>query len=97
MGYDGQGRSFAMGVLLSLTTLQLLDSVLKSEAAREAFKLVASSQIAETSSVKQAVPGADLEALKGANLIGSGGGGNKLYVTAKGLQVARDLEKLPVT
>jgi hypothetical protein len=38
-----------------------------------------------------------LEALRGADLIGLGDSGKNLYVTARGLRVARDLEKPPTS
>jgi len=38
----------------------------------------------------------ELDALEKADLIGAAPNSGKYYVTAKGLKVARDLEKLPI-
>jgi hypothetical protein len=82
---------------IDTVTFTLLSSTLASEVARKLFKKIAASRIADVDSVKSDVPDADkqLEALKEADLIGLGDSGKNLYVTSKGLKVARDLEKLP--
>jgi hypothetical protein len=83
---------------IDTTTITLLTSVLSSETVRKLFKTIANSRIAEKSLLKQADPQADqaLGALQEADLIGSGSGGSKYYITAKGLKVARDLEQIPL-
>lgn len=85
-----------MGV--DTVTVSLLNSVLGSATARKLFTTIAAKRIAEAASLRQGNPEADqdLGVLKDADLIGSGSSGDKYYVTAKGLKVARDLEKLPV-
>jgi hypothetical protein len=79
-------------------TVSLLNSVLSSATARKLFTTIASRRIAELASLKQNDSDAarELEALEDADLIGSAQSGERYYVTAKGLKVARDLEKLPV-
>jgi hypothetical protein len=83
---------------IDTTTLTLLTSVLSSTTVRKLFTTIANSRIAEKSLLKQANPEPDqaLDALKEADLIGSGSDGEKYYVTAKGLKVARDLEQIPI-
>jgi predicted transcriptional regulator len=79
-------------------TVTLLGSVLGSSAVRNLFKTIAGRRIAETAPLKAENPCADqaLEALEKADLIGAASSGEKYYVTAKGLKVARDLEKIPI-
>jgi len=76
-------------------TFTLLTSVLSSEAVRKLFKTIANSRIADKSALTEADPQADqaLDVLQSADLIGAGADGEKFYVTAKGLKVARDLEQ----
>jgi predicted transcriptional regulator len=76
----------------------LLGSVLASSTARNLFTTIVNRRIAEAASLKAANPEADqqLDALEKADLISSAPSGRKYYVTAKGLKVARDLEKLPI-
>jgi hypothetical protein len=83
---------------IDAVTVTLLGSVLGSSAARDLFKTIARRRIAETAPLKAENPGADqeLEALERADLIGSASSGEKYYVTARGLKVARDLEKIPI-
>jgi len=78
-------------------TATLLGSVLGSSVTRDLFTTIAKRRIAETAPLMAANPDADhgLEALKNADLIDASPNGAKYYVTAKGLKVARDLEKLP--
>ncbi len=78
-------------------TVTLLTSTLASQGARKLFSKIASNCIVNVESLKSEAPDAEqqLEALKDANLIGLGDSGKNLYVTAKGLKVARDLEKIP--
>jgi len=78
---------------IDTVTVTLLKTVLDSSTTRELFTTIAASQIAELASIKKAVPDADkeLKALQGADLIGANSSGEKFYVTAKGLKVARDL------
>ncbi|MGO4879768.1 MAG: hypothetical protein ACLP59_02970 [Bryobacteraceae bacterium] len=82
---------------IEAVTGSLLGSVLASPAARNPFTLIVNKRIAE----KGALPAtsdsqAALAALESADLIGSARGGEKYFVTAKGLKVARDLDKLPI-
>lgn len=79
-------------------TVTLLNSVLGSAEVRKLFTTIAAKRIAEAATLKQGHPDADqdLGLLKDADLIDSAQSGEKYYVTAKGLKVARDLEKLPV-
>jgi hypothetical protein len=83
---------------IDTVTVALLGSVLGSSVTRDLFKTIASRRIAETAPLKASTPDADqeLEALEKADLISPAPSGGKYYVTAKGLKVARDLEKLPV-
>jgi hypothetical protein len=83
---------------IDAVTVTLLKTILDSSATRKLFTTIAASQIAELASLKEASPNADkeLEALQGANLIGANPSGEKFYVTAKGLKVARDLEQLTI-
>jgi hypothetical protein len=78
-------------------TFQLLRSVLSSTATLDLFKSIATSRIAEKSTLKAANADVDheLDALKEADLIDTAPNGEKYFVTAKGLKVARDLEKIP--
>ena len=79
-------------------TVALLGSVLGSSVTRDLFTTIANRRIAETAPLRAANPDADqeLDALEKADLIGSAPSSGKYYVTAKGLKVARDLEKLPI-
>jgi hypothetical protein len=81
---------------IETVTGTLLGSVLSSDAARGLFTLIANSRIAEKSALKASNPNPDAElaALVAADLISSAPNGEKYYVTAKGLKVARDLEKI---
>ena len=83
---------------IDAVTAALLGSALGSSLARKLFTTIANSRIAEIALLKQANPGSDeqLEALAKADLISPTPGGEKYYVTAKGLKVARDLEKIPI-
>ena len=85
-------------MVIDTVTVTLLQSVLSSSAVRNLFTTIANSRIAEAAPLKAANPDADqeLDALEKADLIGSAPDGAKYYVTAKGLKVARDLEKLPI-
>ena len=80
-------------------TITLLTSVLSSETVSKLFKTIASNRIADKSLLEKADSKADeaLDALQSADLIGAGSGGDKYYVTAKGLKVARDLEQIPLS
>jgi hypothetical protein len=79
-------------------TVSLLTSVLSSPSTRKLFTTIAAKRIADLVFLKENDSDAakELNALKEADLIGSAQSGDKVYVTAKGLQVARDLEKLPL-
>jgi hypothetical protein len=85
-----------MGV--DTVTVALLSSTLASQAVRQLFAKIAGNRIANLDSLKTEVPGADeqIAALKDADLVGLGDSGKNLYVTAKGMKVARDLEKIPI-
>jgi secreted protein with Ig-like and vWFA domain len=76
----------------------LLGSVLGSPIARDLFTTIANKRIAEIAPLKATHSDADreLDALEEADLIGAAPKSGKYYVTAKGLKVARDLEKLPI-
>lgn len=82
---------------IDTVTVTLLSSTLASQVARKLFTKIAANRMADVESLKTEDPDAEhqLEALKDADLIGLGDSGKNLYVTAKGLKVARDLEKLP--
>jgi hypothetical protein len=79
-------------------TVMLLKTVLDSSTARKLFTTIATSGIAAAASLEQAGPDVDrqLSALQGVDLIGADRSGERFYVTAKGLKVARDLEQLPI-
>jgi len=83
---------------IETVTGSLLGSVLASSVAHNLFKLIANRRIAEKNTLlKTDDPDssqAALDALESADLINSAGDGQKYYVTAKGLKVARDLEKI---
>jgi hypothetical protein len=66
--------------------------------AKTLFKMVADRRIVAKAALQAVDPAAerDLNALQDADLIGVGSSGEKYYVTAKGLKVARDLENLPL-
>lgn len=81
---------------IDAVTGTLLGSVLGSATVRNLFTRIANRRIAETAPLKAAFPNADLEALEKADLISPSSSGEKYYVTAKGLKVARDLEKIPL-
>jgi len=87
-----------MAMAIDPITITLLTSVLSSDTVRKLFKTIANNRIAEKSVLKQTDPEADqaLGALQSADLIGAGSEG-KVYVTAKGLKVARDLEQIPLS
>jgi len=82
---------------IDTVTLTLLKTILDSSTTRKLFTTIAASQIAELASLREASPNAaeELSVLQGADLIGADRSGQKFYVTAKGLKVARDLEQLP--
>jgi hypothetical protein len=84
---------------IDAVTVGLLGSVLGSAAARNLFTTIANMRIAEVGSLEAVNPDADRElaALEKADLIGSVPSSGKYYVTAKGLKVARDLEKISVS
>ena len=79
-------------------TVTLLSTVLGSPATRDLFKSIARKRIAElaTLSVDNPEAAKSLPALESADLIGADSTGQKYYVTAKGLKVARDIESLPL-
>jgi predicted transcriptional regulator len=83
---------------IDTVTATLLGSVLSSSITRNLFTTIAKSRIAEVAPLKAANPEAhqELDALEKADLIGAAPNSGKYYVTAKGLKVARDLEKLPI-
>jgi len=85
-------------MVIDAITATLLGTVLGSSGTRSLFTTIANRRIAEAGLLKQDNPDADqqLKALENADLIGAGANGEKYYVTAKGLKVARDLEKLPI-
>lgn len=81
---------------IEAVTATLLGSLFSSSAVRSLFTLIANRRIAEKATLRASnpTPEADLAALVEADLISSAAGGEKYYVTAKGLRVARDLEKI---
>ena len=81
---------------IDLVTIGLLGSTLGSEAVRNMFKSLVRKRIAERSTLRAVDDDADrkLAALVEADLI-SAAPGDRYFVTAKGLKVARDLEKIP--
>ena len=83
---------------IDTVTATLLGSVLGSSVARNLFTTIANRRIAEMAPLKATNPDAvqELDALEKADLISAAPSGGKYYVTAKGLKVARDLEKLPI-
>jgi hypothetical protein len=85
-------------VAIDAITVTLLSTVLGSTAARDLFKSIARKRIAEMTTLKADNPEAakSLPALQSADLIGADSTGEKVYVTAKGLKVARDIESLPL-
>lgn len=84
---------------IETVTGALLGSVLASTTVRNLFTTIVSRRIAEAASLKDVSPDADQElaALEKADLVGSAPNSGKYYVTANGLKVARDLEKLPIS
>lgn len=78
-------------------TISLLTSALGSSAARALFKAIVNSRIADKASLRKvdSNPDETLAALTEADLISAAPDGNKYFVTAKGLKVARDLERIP--
>jgi hypothetical protein len=83
---------------IEAVTVSLLGSTLASAAVRSLFTKIAGKRIAEKDALREGNPDADqqLEALENADLIQAAPSG-KYFVTAKGLKVARDLEKLPLS
>jgi hypothetical protein len=82
---------------IDTATVTLLNSTLGSPATRRLFTTIAASRIALLASLKEAGANEEeLSALQGADLIGANSSGEKFYVTAKGLKVARDLEQLTI-
>jgi len=83
-------------MVIDTTTARLLDSALSSPAARDLFKTIANRRIADVNDFPKDYSEADLGALENADLIGKGNASNgtQYFVRAKGLKVARDLEKL---
>jgi hypothetical protein len=80
---------------IETVTGTLLGSVLASSVARNLFTLIANRRIAERGTLSRTIDSqAALDALESADLISSARAGEKYYVTAKGLKVARDLEKI---
>ncbi|HWF10186.1 MAG TPA: hypothetical protein VG297_17085 [Bryobacteraceae bacterium] len=77
-------------------TATLLLSVLNSAEVRKLFTTIARNRVADMAQLKAVKPETsnDLSALMDADLIGAGSTGGKYYITAKGLKVARDLEKI---
>jgi hypothetical protein len=83
---------------IATVTVGLLESVLASSVARNLFTLIANRRIAERGSLPATAESqAALDKLESADLISSARGGERYYVTAKGLKVARDLEKIPTS
>lgn len=83
---------------IDVNTVSLLNSVLSATGARKLFETIATRRIAEKFMLRAegAEVDRELHALTDADLIGAGANGDKYFVTAKGLRVARDLEKLPI-
>jgi hypothetical protein len=81
---------------LDVITIAALTGTLSTAGARKLFTTIANKRIAEKSTLRIADRAGDqeLEALVDADLIGAAPG-EKYFVTAKGLKVARDLEKIP--
>ncbi len=80
---------------IDAVTVTLLNTTLVSPAARKLFTTIASRRIALLASLREAgANDEELAALKGADLIEANSNGEKFYVTAKGLKVARDLDML---
>jgi predicted transcriptional regulator len=81
---------------IAAVTATLLGSLFSSSSVRSLFTLIANKRIAEKATLKASAPTveADLAALVEADLISSAPDGEKYYVTAKGLGVARDLDKI---
>lgn len=75
-------------------TFNLLSSVLETSSMRRLFSTIADMRIAKKAPLQAADN--ELDALVGADLIGSAPDGDQYYVTAKGLKVARDLERLAI-
>ena len=84
-------------MVIDVTTFSLLASTLATSAARSLFKTIVSRRIAEKASLKTtSVSDEQLDALVNADLISLTPHGDKYFVTAKGLKVARDLEQIAV-
>jgi hypothetical protein len=84
---------------LDTVTATVLRTVLTSDALKKLFKTVAASRIAEKDALTRVIPDesdADqqLNTLAQADLIGASTDGQKYFVTAKGLKVARDLDNV---
>jgi hypothetical protein len=87
-----------ISAMVNTVTASLLGSVLGTPAVRNLFTLVANRRIAEKATLPKANDPdvkAALVTLESADLINLSRNGEKYFVTAKGLKVARDLEKIP--
>ncbi len=92
-------------MVVNKITVDLLNTTLASPESRQLFRRIAARRIEEVSSLQKDFPETEenpsaltgkLDALKDDDLIGFGSSKDKLYVTAKGLKVARDLKELSV-
>jgi hypothetical protein len=84
---------------LDTVTATVLKTVLTSDALKKLFKTVATSRIAEKGALTSVIAGEsnpeqELDKLTQADLIGASTDGQRYFVTAKGLRVARDLDNL---
>jgi hypothetical protein len=78
-------------------TFSVLTSTLGSSVTRDLFRTIVNRRIAAKAPLQAANPNADqeLDALERADLISPAPNGEKYFVTAKGLKVARYLEQIP--
>jgi hypothetical protein len=77
-------------------TLSIISSLISSPDTLTLFRRIANQRIVDKSASNGAGTADQLRALKEANLIYGNASDNRYFVTATGLQVARDLEKLPM-
>lgn len=84
-------------MVVEAVTVSLLNSVLSSPEIRNAFMRIAKQRIVDAANLKgeNAPENSGLEELQAADLIDFSPTSEKYFVTAKGLKVARDLQKIP--
>lgn len=82
-------------MVVSATTANLLATLFSTPDNLKLFRQIAHQRIVEKSALNGHTD--QLGVLQDADLIEANPGGTRFFVTAKGLQVERDLEKIPFT